>query len=600
MIEEFAGLTSYESEQAVYAFVRRASPEKIREVLRAIGGDFQYDPIRTKQRALVKYIVEGGNSEFYNSKAKDDRMDVCDFRNPFSLPWEAFLQTFAGRHIGKGTLFRENLKKTIPSIVAVVRRCHYEEFCRGEEQTLIAVIAEKFSRRKFYNNFGEQTCLARGTAFYIGNNLLLTASHNLRDEKGLIAKEDLVYIFDYAVSEAKVMPKLGDVVAYQGEVILEGDGLNDDWAVLRLGAELSGGNGKPLSSRIPLKLSANQNHPKWRQGCYSVGFSMGVPMKLSLVGHHLHKLLADRFAVNLDMFHGNSGSPVLNIQTNEVIGLFVAGFPDLVEIGDDLVGLRQYRYGDIAKNRGGEHCQLIGKILPKMAHLLAHSDFSTEAQVLQTHKVVENTNFPYSYIHKGSSSTYRINILIDSSPSYTINNDLNSDLSQLHRQISFRKNGGTETPSTLPYKIEYNKAGTIVMVLTEEYGDIRKTELDLDSASDIEADMEKSVLYLPHTYLVYYISDKTLEYQLFVKIPANQKGFSVTISADKSSFVFREDPKYDFIGKYWPYASCRFTTTSGTDRIIIETYDQHNNPRGKGTIRHSAADNKPFDLLTCD
>lgn len=601
MIQEFRGLNSEEIGKAVYAFVRRASPQKIIEIIASMGGGFNYDPNLTKQRDLVNFIINGnGSEEFYNSKPNDDRMDVCDLGKPSSARWKNFTRTYAGRKLSSKTYFLENVEKTVQSVAAIARRCHFEDFANNRERTLEQIIATKFSKKKYVNKFGDQTCLARGTAFYIGKNLLLTAAHNLQDDKGFISNEDLVYIFDYSVLNEQRMPKRENVAAYMGEVVCVGEGMNDDWAVVRLGAELKNGNGVPLSSRPPLKLSANQNHPKRRQGCYSVGFSMGVPMKLSLVGHHIHKLLGDRFAVNLDMFHGNSGSPVLNIQTNEVIGLFVAGFPDLVEIGDEFIGLRQYRYVDIAKNRGGEHCQLIGRILPKIKYLLERTNPIEEVFSFQNSAVAGNTNYPYSYIHKEESGKYLLSILIDSVSKYEIVNDLNRDLSQTVRQIMFKKLSSNGIVATPPYPITYQKRGTYAMVLTYENGEQRKTQLELDTASDWATDFKENILYIPHIYLVHYISDGAFDYQLFVKIPANGYGFSVTKSDDSSSFTFEENTACSFQEKYWSYESSRFRNGAGAQQIIIEVYDQNLTPKGKGTIRHSAADNKPFDLLTCD
>ncbi len=601
MTQEFLELNSEEIEQAVYAFVRRASPEKIREILASIGGDFPYDPKLTKQRDLVNYIVNsGGSEEFYKSKPSDDRMDVWDLGNLCSKRWNDFTETYAGQLIEDFTSFTSNVKRTVQSVVAVVRRCHFEDFANNAERTLEEIIAEEFSEKKYANKFGDQVCIARGTAFYIGNNLLLTAAHNLKDKKGFISNEDLVYIFDYAILNEKIMPSRKNVAAYMGEIVRVGEGINEDWAVVRLGAELQHGNGVPLSSRTPLCLSANQNHPKRRQRCYSVGFSMGIPMKLSLVGHHIHKLFGDRFAVNLDMFHGNSGSPVLNIQSNEVIGLFVAGFPDLVEFGDEFIGLRQYRYVDIAKNRGGEHCQLIGRILPQIKDLLEPTGQIEDVYVLQNSEEPVNTNYPYSYIHDGGNRKYLLSILIDNNSRYEVLNNLNKDSSQTVRQIAFKKLiAGGVSPSS-PYSITYTSRGTCALVITVENGIENKTQLELDTASNYATDIQTSILCIPHIYLVYYVSDKTFEYQLFVKIPANRYGFRVTYSADKSYFKFEEDPKYLFDWQYWPYDSCRFKKSSGANTIVVDVYDQGGTLRGKGTIRHSAADNKPFDLLTCD
>jgi hypothetical protein len=356
---------------AIFAFIKRLAPSQLQEFCRLNGLEEAIDFLELSNFEVAKRLesLAGPYPGFSGEKPYDDRIDYHHFANENSPQWRHFKRTCTGRQIADLPAVRKNVLDTIGSVAAIVQKCHFDKFQRGKKVELRKVIANRLNNMVFTGMYHREPCLARGTAFLIGENLLLTAAHNLANQDGWIPDEELVYIFDYKYGKYGKQPNVDSSTAFQGEKILYPMHVNDDWMVVRLNPLRITGNGLGLNERLPLKLSRDIAHPTVEHPFYSAGFSLGLPMKIVLVGHYVRRLMEDRFAVNLDMFHGNSGSPVISLETNEVVGLFIAGFPDLVENGDGTIGIKEYNYNSIAEGRGGEHCQLIGQIFDRIDNL---------------------------------------------------------------------------------------------------------------------------------------------------------------------------------------------------------------------------------------
>ncbi len=294
---------------------------------------------------------------------EDDRMDFSAFHNPKSTPWKKFKKTKAYQSVDDKEELRYHISQSLSAIGAVVLRRNYEKFCAGSYNTLGEVISNKFPGRQYQGNFPTQPSIARGSAFLLRNDLLLTAAHNLADENGWICDDKLLFVFGYHDQPNGDPPTGQNTFSVSGEKLKYKMRINDDWMLIKLTT--------PVDA-IPLKLSHMTNHPPFNTGFYSAGFPLGLPMKLTMVGHHVLKLLDSRFAVNLDMFQGNSGSPIIDINTNEVHGIFTGGFPDLVFNKARRVGIRSYRYEDIAKGIGGEHCQAVSSFRSRIDDVLIY------------------------------------------------------------------------------------------------------------------------------------------------------------------------------------------------------------------------------------
>jgi len=61
---------------------------------------------------------------------------------------------------------------------------------------------------------------------------------------------------------------------------------------------------------------------------YTIGYPSGLPEKVSVNARVRTNDHLQYFFSSLDAFQGNSGSPVFNLETHEVIGILVSGEPD--------------------------------------------------------------------------------------------------------------------------------------------------------------------------------------------------------------------------------------------------------------------------------
>jgi V8-like Glu-specific endopeptidase len=88
---------------------------------------------------------------------------------------------------------------------------------------------------------------------------------------------------------------------------------------------------RPVPNRTPLKLSQNSELTE-DQEFIMIGHPSGLTTKITEEGYLLKKenINPNIFKTNLDAFHGNSGSPVINKETGLVEGLLIRGENDYV------------------------------------------------------------------------------------------------------------------------------------------------------------------------------------------------------------------------------------------------------------------------------
>jgi hypothetical protein len=114
-------------------------------------------------------------------------------------------------------------------------------------------------------------------------------------------------------------------VYFCNELIARLQTADSDWALIRLDREVL--NHAPLVTRRTGKIPDNQD-------LAVIGHTLGLPRKYADNAWVQENLSPGSFQANLDTFMGNSGSPVININTYEVEGLLFAGNPDFVSDGD--------------------------------------------------------------------------------------------------------------------------------------------------------------------------------------------------------------------------------------------------------------------------
>lgn len=162
--------------------------------------------------------------------------------------------------------------------------------------------------------FRDQPVVGLGTAFIIGDQVMVTAGHVF---SGPI--ENYVIIFDFELSNKAggYNPLVGiDRIYYPSRVLNDIEDL--DLKVFSVSRKLE---------RPALKISSALNL-KIDEDVYMIGYPYGLPQKIALNAGIIKNNHPNYFYTSLDAFQGNSGSPVFSLSTNEVIGVLVSGEVD--------------------------------------------------------------------------------------------------------------------------------------------------------------------------------------------------------------------------------------------------------------------------------
>jgi S1-C subfamily serine protease len=167
--------------------------------------------------------------------------------------------------------------------------------------------------------FGSQPVAGNGTGMLIGDQEILTAGHVF---EGPVADYVLVFGFE--------MENVGGIY----ESFISADNVYGFKKLLHLNADLDIAHASldRKCSRPALKLSANRD-VRLNTEVYMVGFPSGLPQKVALNAGVYKNSDRHCFYTSLDAFQGNSGSPVFDRNTNEVIGILVSGNADYVWTG---------------------------------------------------------------------------------------------------------------------------------------------------------------------------------------------------------------------------------------------------------------------------
>jgi hypothetical protein len=169
--------------------------------------------------------------------------------------------------------------------------------------------------------FLDQPIVSACTAFLIGPKLIATAGHCVKNKFDC---KKQTWVLDYDSSNDFVGPK-GTITfskdkTYEcAELITSSESPKLDFALIRLDREVTG--------RTPLNFRRNGKTPS-SESLMVIGHPLGMPKIMTD-----HIFIRDNsqehsFQTNADTFSGNSGSPVIGVESGLVEGLLVRGDDD--------------------------------------------------------------------------------------------------------------------------------------------------------------------------------------------------------------------------------------------------------------------------------
>lgn len=163
--------------------------------------------------------------------------------------------------------------------------------------------------------FREQYTLPSCTGFLVAPDILATAAHCVSRDRSC---EEELWLFGLD-EKTMAQDRLGADHVYRcSEIIERGDRIKD-YALIKLDREVVG--------RDALKLS--QREVTRETPLMVIGHPSGLPLKVSPHGR-IFSLSRFTFRAGLDSYAGNSGSPVFDRITNEVVGILSRGADDYV------------------------------------------------------------------------------------------------------------------------------------------------------------------------------------------------------------------------------------------------------------------------------
>ncbi|MGZ3772089.1 MAG: trypsin-like serine peptidase [Pseudobdellovibrionaceae bacterium] len=166
--------------------------------------------------------------------------------------------------------------------------------------------------------FRDQPVAAVCSGALVGPDLIATAGHCIA------TKEDCAnyaVAFGYAMKDASTYPETipANQIYNCKEIVAREYSSAQDYAVIRLD--------RPVVDHKVLTLQKAPAEP--RDSVYVIGYPSGLPEKIA-DGARVRTQKGSYFRANLDTYGGNSGSPVFNSKTNEVVGILVRGEQDFV------------------------------------------------------------------------------------------------------------------------------------------------------------------------------------------------------------------------------------------------------------------------------
>ena len=153
------------------------------------------------------------------------------------------------------------------------------------------------------------------SGFLVKNDIIATAGHHVNEEN----VTNLRILFGYKmVDSVTPVTRFANDNIYRGVKVIRRvhhpGGNGPGWALVKLDRKVVGQTAARMSKE---EISCDQ-------AIYVIGHPLGLPMKYA-AGASVVDVGETYFMANLNIYSGNSGAPVFDLHTHEVIGMVVKG-----------------------------------------------------------------------------------------------------------------------------------------------------------------------------------------------------------------------------------------------------------------------------------
>ncbi len=328
------------------------------------------------------------------------------------------------------------LDRNARSVVLVVRKRDLRHYGTDKDGDIYCLTSKKLKDRKVVTgteklSFDEKIKLANqrsanalGTGFLYKKDAsvyVVTAGHVIFPTFLDIDLEDIRFVQNYCIDknknyENKIIIHEKDVLRPKRQLLEKEKNFElstggKDYAIVEIeskeGLKASCLTSKNISSIRENKVqednaNGNEKVHEEAQHVYGLGHGFGLPLKFSPCGKILKPapvLHEELFNCELDFFSGNSGSPVFDTETHQLVGMLVRGKKDVYlkdEKSNTVIP------GVMPKGNNGEICQ-------KVEFLLKDFRFENLPNEYDEYETNAKMILPYAYLGKtGNQKLYAL------------------------------------------------------------------------------------------------------------------------------------------------------------------------------------------------
>jgi len=196
--------------------------------------------------------------------------------------------------------------------------------------------------------FRDQPIGAFGSGSLVADDVVMTAGHCVKNETEC---RNMKIVFGYAIKTAggtavttlpaqevygckKIIQRLQR--GEPGFPVPSGDSHGADWALIQLDRKVTGHKPLPVSLEQPLKKGDK---------VFVIGYPTGLPLKVADNASITNVSMKESFLSDLDTFGVNSGSPVFNAATGQIIGVLSGGAVDFKDTPNGCREVAAYEQG---------------------------------------------------------------------------------------------------------------------------------------------------------------------------------------------------------------------------------------------------------------